>query len=263
MLRIFRLPDQGALDRAGLDGEDFYAYEQDWYDGSIRGMDAELGRLMERLRELGLDDETLVVFTSDHGEEFLEHGRPIHGQSVYAELTHVPLIVRWPAGVPSGLDIEEQVQSIDVIPTLLDASGLPHPEGLQGRSLLPLLQASTDPDAVWEPRSAFSQKAITEGGASPTPFDTESYAAIDGDWLLIHNVTRKDGTPEYELYDVVSDPLNATNVADQHGDVVERLGREIERWRRVAEAARLPADSEAAGLSQEELERLRSLGYIR
>ena len=67
------------------------------YDGSIRGMDAELGRLVESLRELGLEDDTLVVFTSDHGEEFLEHGRPIHGQSVYAELTDVPLVVRWPA----------------------------------------------------------------------------------------------------------------------------------------------------------------------
>ena len=263
LLRIFRLPDRGALDRTGLDTEAFYAYEQDWYDGAIRGMDAELGRLMERLQELGLEDDTMVVFTSDHGEEFLEHGRPIHGQSVYAELTHVPLIVRWPAGIPPGLDIQEQVQSIDLMPTLLDASGLPHPDGLQGRSLLPLLQAGADPDAVWEPRPAFSQKAITAGGATPTPFDTESYSVIDGDWLLIHNSVRKDGTPEYELYDVVNDPLSAVNVAEQHGDVVERLGREIERWRRVAEAARLPEDSEASGLSRQELERLRSLGYVR
>lgn len=263
LLRLFGLPDRGALDRAGLDPDAFYAYEQDWYDGSIRGMDAELGRLMERLQELGLEDDTIVVFTSDHGEEFLEHGRPIHGQSVYAELTHVPLIVRWPAGVRSGLDIEEQVQSIDLMPTLLDASGLPHPDGLQGRSLLPLLQGNADSEAVWEPRPAFSTKAITDGGSTPTPYDTESYSAIDGDWLLIHNSVRKEGTPEYELYDVVSDPLNAVNVSDQHGDVVERLGREIERWRRVAESARLPEDSEASGLSQEELERLRSLGYIR
>ena len=219
---------------------------------------------MERLRELGLEDDTLIVFTSDHGEEFLEHGRPFHGQSVYAELTEVPLIVRWPAVVPAGLVIEERVQSIDVMPTLLDASGLRHPDGLQGRSLLPLLQAAADPAAVWAPRPAFSEKARTTGGAAPTPQDTESYSVIDGEWLLIHNATRPEGTPEYELYDMERDPLNATNVADQHGAVVERLGRAIERWRRVAETARLPDDSDSAErLSQEELERLRSLGYIR
>ena len=264
LLRLFRLPDQGALDRAGLDSDAFYRYEQDWYDGSIRAMDAELGRLLERLRVLGLEDDTLVVFTSDHGEEFLEHGRPIHGQSVYAELTEIPLIMQWPAVVPAGLDIQERVQSIDIMPTLLDASGLPHPDGLQGRSLLPLLEASSDPDATWTPRPAFSEKAITTGGAAPTPQDTESYSVAEGTWLLIHNTVRADGAPEYELYDTENDPLNATNVADQHNDVVVRLGREIERWRRVAEVARLPEDSDAAaGLSPRELERLRSLGYIR
>ena len=144
LLQLFGLPDRGALDRACLDPSAFYDYEQDWYDGSIRGMDAELGRLMERLRELGLEDDTFVVFTSDHGEEFLEHGRPIHGQSVYAELTQVPLIMRWPAVVQPGLEIEERVQPIDVMPTRLDASGLPHPDGLQGLSLLPLLRAGAD-----------------------------------------------------------------------------------------------------------------------
>ena len=264
LLRIFRLPDQGALDRAGLDGEAFYAYEQDWYDGSIRGMDAEMGRLLERLRGLGLEDDTLVVFTSDHGEEFLEHGRPIHGQSVYAELTEVPLIIRWPAVIPSGLRVEERVQSIDLMPTLLDASGLPHPDGLQGRSLLALLQASSDPDVEWVPRPAFSEKAITTGGAAPTPSDTESYAAIDDTWRLIHNTARAEGAPEFELFETARDPLNLANVVDQHPDVVERLGREIERWRRIVEAARLPEDSDSTdGLSQVELERLRSLGYIR
>ena len=264
LLRIFRLPDQGALDRAGLDGEAFYAYEQNWYDGSIRGLDAEMGRLLERLRSLGLEDDTLVVFTSYHGEEFLEHGRPIHGQSVYAELTEVPLIMRWPAVIPAGLVIEERVQSIDLMPTLLDASGLPHPDGLQGRSLLPLLQASIDSDAVWVPRPAFSEKAITTGGAAPTPADTESYAATDDTWRLIHNTARAEGAPEFELFNSERDPLNLVNVVDQHPDVVERLGREIDRWRRIVEAARLPEDSDTAeGLSQAELERLRSLGYIR
>ena len=264
ILRQFGMPDRRALEAAEIDPEAYVDYDQDWYDGSIRGMDVELGRLVERLRTLGLDDDTLIVFMSDHGEEFLEHGRMFHGQTVYNELTQVPLVMRWPGAIPSGVVVDENVQLIDIMPTLLDLSGLPHPEGLQGRSLLPFVApADAGTVASWVTRPAFSEKALTTGNAVP-PADTESYAVIDDDWLLIHNRARDDDTPEFELYDVATDPLNLTNVAEGQTEVVERLAREIDRWHRIAEQARLPDDAEAAaGLSQEELERLRSLGYIR
>ena len=264
ILRQFGMPDRRALEAAEIDPEAYVSYDQDWYDGSIRGMDVELGRLVERLRTLGLDDDTLIVFMSDHGEEFLEHDRMFHGQTVYNELTQVPLVMRWPGAIPSGVVVDENVQLIDIMPTLLDLSGLPHPSGLQGRSLLPFIAPGDGPVASWVSRPSFSEKAATAGGAAPPPADTESYAVIDEDWLLIHNRERGDGTPEFELYDVASDPLNLTNLADAQADVVERLAREIDRWHRIAEQARLPDDAEAtAGLSQEQLERLRSLGYIR
>ena len=264
ILRQFGMPDRRALEAAEIDPEAYVDYDQDWYDGSIRGMDVELGRLTERLRTLGLDDDTLIVFMSDHGEEFLEHGRMFHGQTVYNELTQVPLVMRWPGAIPSGVVVDENVQLIDIMPTLLDLSGLPHPEGLQGRSLLPFVApADAGTVASWVTRPAFSEKALTSGNAVP-PADTESYAVIDDDWLLIHNRARDDDTLEFELYDVSTDPLNLTNVAEGQTEVVERLAREIDRWHRIAEQARLPDDAEsAAGLSQEELERLRSLGYIR
>ncbi|MDP7478402.1 MAG: sulfatase-like hydrolase/transferase, partial [Vicinamibacterales bacterium] len=218
----------------------------------------------ERLRTLGLDDDTLIVFMSDHGEEFLEHGSMFHGQTVYNELTQVPLVMRWPGAIPSGVVVDENVQLIDIMPTLLDLSGLPHPEGLQGRSLLPFVAPSGAAVEEWVARPSFSEKAPTTGGAAPPPADTESYAVIDDDWLLIHNQTRADGAPEFELYDVATDPLNLDNVADGQTEVVERLARELDRWQRIAEQARLPDDATATeGLSQEQLERLRSLGYIR
>ena len=265
ILRQFGMPDRAAFEAAEIDPDAYVSYDQDWYDGSIRGMDVELGRLVERLRMLGLDDDTLIVFMSDHGEEFLEHDRMFHGQTVYNELTQVPLVMRWPGGIPSGVVVDENVQLIDIMPTLLDLSGLPHPEGLQGRSLLPFVAPADDTTvASWVTRPAFSEKAPTTGGAAPPPGDTESYAVIDEDWLLIHNRARDDGTPEFELYDVATDPLNLTNVADAQPEVVERLARDLDRWHRIAEQARLPDDAEAtAGLSQEQLERLRSLGYIR
>ena len=70
---------------------------------SIRALDSELARLFERLRSAGVDRDTAVVFLSDHGEEFQDHGRMWHGQSVYGEMVHVPLVVRWPASVPAGM----------------------------------------------------------------------------------------------------------------------------------------------------------------
>jgi arylsulfatase A-like enzyme len=76
---------------------------------------------------------------SDHGEEFHDHGRMWHGHSVYGELAHVPLFVRWPWRVPGGTRIDEVVESIDIMPTLLDLSQLPYPTGIQGQSLAPLL----------------------------------------------------------------------------------------------------------------------------
>jgi len=80
----------------------------------------------------------------------------------------------------------------------------------------------------------------------------------------VHNATRDPDQPEFELYDVEKDPLDRVNVAMQHPDVVERLAKELERWRRLAENARLPADADTTdSLSKEQLERLRSLGYIR
>ena len=265
ILRQFGMPDRAAFEAAEVDSAAYVSYDQDWYDGSIRGMDVELGRLVERLRTLGLDEDTLIVFMSDHGEKFLEHGRMFHGQTVYNELTQVPLVMRWPGAIPAGVVVDENVQLIDIMPTLLDLSGLPHPEGLQGRSLLPFVAPAEDGTvASWVTRPAFSEKAPTAGAAAPPPADTESYAVIDEDWLLIHNRVREDDTPEFELYDVADDPLNLTNLADAQTEVVERLAREIDRWHRIAEQALLPDDAEAAaGLSQEQLERLRSLGYIR
>ncbi len=138
-MRVRGLPTRDEVIKAGFDPERYVEQETDWYDGSIRGMDVEMGRLFEQLRRMGLDEKTLVVLTSDHGTEFHEHGRFWHGQSVYGELTNVPLIIRWPTRLPAARVIDDLVQSIDIMPTMLDLSGLAHPAGLQGQSLRPFL----------------------------------------------------------------------------------------------------------------------------
>ena len=115
-MRIRGLPSRDEVLKAGFDPEGYVEQETDWYDGSIRGMDVELGRLFEQLRRMGLDEKTLVVLTSDHGTEFHEHGRFWHGQSVYGELTNIPLIIRWPARLPTARVIENTSRALTSCP---------------------------------------------------------------------------------------------------------------------------------------------------
>ena len=222
-------------------------------------------RLFERLRALGLDRRTLVAFTSDHGEEFLEHGRMFHGQSVYGHQNNVPLILWQPGLVPAGREVEDTVQSIDVMPTLLEASGVPVPSAAQGRSLWGLMTpAPGTVRAAERGHAAVSEKAQTASGSgTPPPHETASQALVFDGFKLIENPVRRGGAPEFELYDHRRDPLNLHDLASEKPEVVERLAHELRAWRKAAEAARLKPDAEASSsLSREELERLRALGYI-
>jgi arylsulfatase A-like enzyme len=263
------VPTREDLVRAGLDPEEYVRQDRDWYDGSIRALDAEIGRLVERLREMGLDRRTLVVFTGDHGEEFLEHGRMLHGQSVYGELNNMALFFWGPGIVRSGAEVDATVETIDLMPTLLEISRVAVPPGVQGRSLLPLLAATRGGGAVhaaasgWTDRPAITEKAATVDNGSPPPRDTESVSIVYQGWKLIHNTKRPAGAPEYQVFDHRHDPLDGTDVAAGHADVVERLGRELDAWRKAVSASRLKPDTEGtAALSKEELERLRALGYV-
>ncbi|MFQ5767362.1 MAG: sulfatase [Acidobacteriota bacterium] len=263
LLKIFGMPNRAELSQAGLDPDLYVNRERDWYDGSIRGMDVEIGRLLERLRELGLAERTLVVFTADHGEEFMEHNRMFHGQSVYGELTSVPLMAWWPGAIPSGQVVDTTVQTVDIMPTILDLVRIDEPEGIQGRSLARMLIGpETAAAALTAQVPAFAEKAATAETAAP-PRDTESYSILLGDWKLIQNVHRPESLPEFELFAYHQDPLDQSDVAADNPEVVKELAARLEALRVEATAARLKADSKSAdGLSAEGLERLRSLGYI-
>ena len=116
----------------------------DLYDAEIAAVDEHFGRLLEELDRRGLLDDTLVVFVSDHGEEFQDHGNHGHGSNLYREQIHVPLIVQLPARLRAAVErsvVEEQVQQIDVAPTILEAIGRPGLIETDGRSLLPLMRS--------------------------------------------------------------------------------------------------------------------------
>ncbi|PYQ04708.1 MAG: hypothetical protein DMF82_10055 [Acidobacteria bacterium] len=253
LLRAFGMPSREELVKAKIDPDAYAEFDRGWYDGSIRGMDTEIGRLVERLRGLGLDRKVLLVFTGDHGEEFYEHGRAFHGQSVYGEMNNMPLVVWGPGVIPAGKTIEQTVQTVDLMPTLLELGRLPIPPAAQGHSLVSLLAPGagdargTAHASAPDSRPAISEKAETKVGG----------------WKLIHNTKRPDGKPEFELYDHAKDPLDAHDVAAAHPDEVGRLTKTLEAWRKMVSAARLKPDAETSkNLSKEELERLKSLGYI-
>jgi arylsulfatase A-like enzyme len=263
------LADRGMATRdellkARIDPDAYLRYSKDWYDGSIRGMDAEIARLVERIEELGSADRSVIVFFADHGEEFHDHGQMFHGQSLYGELLRVPLIFWRPGRVPRGLKIDDPVGLIDVMPTVLEMAGLPVPREAQGRSLRPLLTAggkSGGAASGWTPRPVIAERQPQ--GNSDFLRGVESYAVMEGDWKLIHNVGPRAGRPEFELFEFLSDPLDQKNVAAEHPDVVDHLAKQLESWHRMASQAKLKPDSEETkGMTAEQLEHLRSLGYI-
>jgi arylsulfatase A-like enzyme len=98
------------------------------YDGDIAYGDREFGRFVRELKARGLYDRALLVFMADHGEEFLDHGKWLHGKSVFDELVHVPLIVKFPGGKDAGRRVKAQVRAVDVLPTVLQTLDLPVPD---------------------------------------------------------------------------------------------------------------------------------------
>lgn len=251
-LRRFKAPLREEIEKAGVDPESFVTHEKAWYDGSIRGMDAQLERLLNRLQALGLGERTLLAFVADHGEELLDHGAHWHGRTVYGEVANVPLVL-WGQGVPQGKVIADTVQNLDVLPTLLELAGLEVPERAQGRSLVPLLRGeSVRASPVFI--EARKRRSETE--------EWDRFAIIDGRFKLVWNVDPPAGVPVHELYDHDADPLDQHDLAAEHPEEVARLAAQLERWRAWAEAQRLPADAAQANLSAEQLERLRSLGYL-
>ncbi|MEO2169303.1 MAG: sulfatase [bacterium] len=112
------------------------------YDAGIRYIDEQLGRVVDELRRSGRLDETLVVITADHGEEFWDHGSFFHGQSLYDELLHIPLVVRLPGQKQSGTRVQRLARGIDIAPSILDWMNLPIPPSFAGESLGRSLEAA-------------------------------------------------------------------------------------------------------------------------
>lgn len=216
------------------------AYIRGLYDEEVRYTDAKVGELLDRLREDGWYDRAIIVITSDHGEEFQEHGRFLH-ESVQEVVARIPLFIRMPGGSPRG-SIESMVESVDIVPTILDALGLEIPDRLQGESLLPILEGS-------EPVTEF---AIIQSVAMRT-----------SKWKIMQS-----GDGNRVLYDIENDPGETRDVIAEHPDVVARFEQALADW--MADYPEMaahyqgrvdPGERESIEIDAAERARLEALGY--
>src|SRR5690606_15958838 len=157
------------------------------YDSALRYIDDQIARVIEFLEKSGELDRTAIVVTADHGEEFWDHGRFFHGQSLYDELLHVPLIVRVPGLGAPGTVVERPVRMLDVGPSLLDWAKLERPATFTGRALAEVV-ANADLPA--------DEMVAT---ATQAQFPTR-YAVRSGDLKLIESLD----TGKRELFDLAS-----------------------------------------------------------
>jgi arylsulfatase A-like enzyme len=227
------------------------ARDLDLYDGEIRFADEHVGRLLAGLRSQGLLENTLIVVTADHGEEFFEHGDEIHGRSAYEEVARVPLIAVWPGRIAPGLRSEAMVGLIDLMPTFLELAGGPGPAGIQGRSVVPLLR---DPMARWTPRPLLVQ-------VIQKTFALE--AIRDGDHKFVRH-TRGPRAGLEELYDLRADPLERANLVAEARARAAGLRKSLDAFNDVLArfASHVPAE-QAQQLDRDTERALRSLGYIK
>ncbi|MDP8234748.1 MAG: sulfatase [Candidatus Erginobacter occultus] len=229
------------------------------YDGSIEAVDAEfIKELIGTLRAKGVLDRTLVVFTSDHGEEFLEHGRAEH-DSIYREVAQVPLILRLPGVLPAGTRVRQLVRNIDILPTILELLGIPPEREIQGISLMPAVTRGEALDLeVHADSNDFLPPAIESVRSGP--------------WFLLMDQREiRDGEPDgikhpgfFRLFNTDEDPGETRDVRARYPEVTDRLrkrlrAQRIESSRKFAEEA---ADQEDASVGRWNVERLKALGYL-
>jgi arylsulfatase A-like enzyme len=216
------------------------------YRGEVRYVDDAVGRVTAELRRLGMYDDALVVVTSDHGEEFWEHGAYGHGHTLYDELLHVPLLVKLPRSNRRGA-VDAPVSTASVAPTILGVAGAPLPAGYPAAAPLPL--------------------AAGEGQAGPlfslglNRFEDRRAVRFEH-WKYV----RWDLTGREELYDLAADPGEAHDLAPHEPPELiagrallagfAAQGREARRLLRLG-------DGEEATLDAGTLARLRALGYVR
>jgi len=217
------------------------------YDAEIRCFDDFFAELLEGLKSRGVLDNTMIVFTSDHGEGFYEHGAWRHGHTLFQEVVHVPLILRLPGNESGGQVIDGLCSHVDLVPTILELLNLPPWPQLQGASLVPAIKgADSTPEEMW---------ALSDIRALDNP-DAYCRSYIEGQRKLIYI---KDEKEHWFFYDLSRDPEEQNPIVDENDEAMKSMIESLkEKWR-FAGSKKL--DTMERTISKEDRQRLRELGY--
>ena len=235
-------PHDTYLEHEGLSERFGTESERELYEGEVAFTDLHLGRVFDGLEQLGLSEDTIVVFTADHGEEFGDHDGHGHGHTLYAELLRVPLIVRVPGAAPGRTS--ELVSLVDLAPSVREWCALP-PRSSSGQSWAPLFEGG-----ALQPRAALAELRLD----ADRPLD----AWIEDGWKLVIDAS----SGEYELYELASDPSEQRDRADEEPARAARMLDALIRNRGAALAAGEPYERGARrSVLPGEGARLGDLGY--
>jgi len=229
------------------------AHVSDLYDAEIRQLDDQIARLFAHISELGLDENTCVVITADHGEEFMEHGNVLHGRTMYGEVLDVPLIMRGP-GIPTGKRVKEIAMLADIMPTVLGRLGLGG--GKSGADLVSLdgvgldgidLIAAMAADSPAEQRLGFAESDWQNERPDIKRMVRSDRFKLCYNWF----------TGERELYDLENDPNEQRNIINENPGLADELMKRLEE---LMTGRRKGGVTEPR--SQEDIEQLKKLGYF-
>ncbi|MGA7851043.1 MAG: sulfatase-like hydrolase/transferase [Terriglobales bacterium] len=218
------------------------------YDGAIMYEDAAVGKLLAQLKLLGLYDGAVMALMADHGEALGAHGEDTHGIFLYDETIQVPLLIKLPHASAAGKRIENRVELVDILPTLLQEVQIEIPKEVQGESLLPLMKEDHQTMHAWRDRAAYAQSDvpwIEYGWSAERSLRTGKYLYIQA--------------PRRELYDQETDPRAEHNLSSSFAAVADTLASRLETFRQKTASQR---EAPQVAVDPAAQQNLRALGYM-
>ena len=240
------LPDKNESKKAEIIKENLFSmndldYFKECYRSEIRFTDMHIERVIEKLKQQGLYENTIIVIVSDHGEEFGERGTLGHGQSLFDEQTLIPFILKLPENFEKKVNIRPSFSNIDISPTILDVAGIKIPESFRGISIL----AGKGPETIF--------MEVNE-----KKYDTlyNQCAIVHKGWKLIKNFENN----KFELYDLNGDKAEKNDLFNSNKKMFFSMYKILKRYIRMIEDNK--HISQKTKLTAEELKKLETLGYI-
>ena len=221
-------------------------YPEDLYGGEVAYTDFSLGHLLQFMKKSGLDKETIIIFTSDHGESLGAHQEKTHGIFAYNETLHIPLIFYQKRVFPRPQRVHPLARHIDIVPTVLDVLDIKVPKQIQGVSLLTLVKNPKK----WKEKECYFE--------SLTPQLTRNWAPLDG---IISEGYKYIHLPLKELYDLEHDFKEETNLASEQREAVKKLDEKLVEIKKLYSNLELGKEKRVTE-DPETLKKLRSLGYV-